>query len=147
MKPFGRVKSGKQRDYYYVTHTFPIFSLDSKLDFCLYNPRSPQVKGCLDEGIPFSVFRPQRCVSESWTKNLDFLPGFCSLSLMVSTYRHTDTKQSPAVAFPGLVVCSSQHHSRDIKRRFSSAFLSLNGTVGGTTEEKFQTFQGLSPRR
>lgn len=105
------------------------------------------MKGCLDEGIPFSVLRPQRCVSESWTKNLDFLHGFCSLSLMVSTYRHADSKQSPAVAFPGLVVCSSQHHSRGIKRLFSSAFLSLHGSVGGTTEEKFQTFQGFSPGR
>ena len=68
------------------------------------------MKGCLDEGIPFSVLRPQRCVTESWTKNLDYLPSFCSLSLMVSTYRHTDSKQSLGVAFPGLVVCSSQHH-------------------------------------
>ena len=26
----------KQRDYYYVTHTFPIFSLDSKLETSVY---------------------------------------------------------------------------------------------------------------
>ena len=64
------------------------------------------MKRCPDEGIPFSVLRPQGCVSESWTRNLDYMAGFCSLNIGVSAYRHTDSKQSPAVAFPGLVTCS-----------------------------------------
>ena len=36
LKSFGTEKSGKQGDYYYVIHSFPIFSLDTKLETSVY---------------------------------------------------------------------------------------------------------------